>query len=355
MALNELLKRGYWAEAGDTPNAGVVEGAGDVDDINTDNLEKPVDEPQSMAEAISQSIHSQDEPSEPKVPADESKNEEVSSLPDSDAIVDKNKDDDLAEPDPYEPPEDLEKSSKKTQERFHDLVEKNKEKDTRLTELKTENENIISMISSTGATAEQFGSLINLSALMYHPDKADPKAAVDSLYAAASKIAKSSGIDLPGFDPLEGHDDLRTQVDGMEIGLDAAKELAQSRNVQSVRVQQDKEKEQMQESQQRSSQRAEEGKNAVTKYLLNLQNTDIDFEAKAQHLMDAVSGISKTVPPEQWVEHLDRHYKTVNNIIKSAPKIKEASPLRSGGGSGGNKAPASMQEAISQSLQLGSN
>jgi len=366
MAIRELIRRGYWQAAGDDGVDGG--GAGGTDDVD-ENENTGTDDAGSgnenesmattMAEAIAENFSDKDEDdpdkktsTEEATAGEEDAKKLESSLPESDAIVD-DKDKALEKDDLYEEPEGLDKSSPKTQERFKKLVDQNKEKDTAIESLKSENQGIIGMIQDTGATADQFGSLLNLTSLMYHPDKADPKAAVETLYSAASKLAKANGIDLPGSDPLDGHDDLRAKVDKMDITLDDAKEIALSRNRQSTQEQQNTERTTQQEEQNKSAQRVSSGKTAVQEYLLDLQKNDIDFEAKADHLMEAVEGIAKSEPPEKWVEHLDRLYKAIGKVAKTNPKPKDDNneSLRSGRGGGGVKAPGSMGEAISQGLK----
>ncbi len=360
MALRELLRRGYWNAAGsDGSDSGSSVDAGDDhgDDSAVDNEAQANDDaPQTMAEAIAQNFKSDDSDNDSgntdeKPDTDDKSGDVVDSLPDSDAIADEkdNKDD----KDIYEPPEGLDNSSDKTKERFHELVSQNKKKDSRIQELETENDQIISMISGTGATAQQFGELLEISSLMYHPEQSNPKEAIDKLYSAASQIARANGIDLPGYDPLEGHDDLRQKVENMDMTLDAAKELAQHRNRQHIQNERTQEESTQRQEQAAYQSRVAEGKDNIRKYLENLQDNDIDFEAKAEYLMDAVKGIAQEVPPEKWVEHLDRHYKTIDSIVKNRLPPKDPAPLRSGGGGSGVKAPTDMQEAISQGLKLG--
>lgn len=345
MAIRELIRRGYWrgyqeekVEEGE--DLGAVDESGadaaEGEDGATDGGATEDEGDRSLSEEIAKSIGLRD--------ADEEEPDDKQTEPVA-------KDVEPEKTDPYAEPDWLKKSGKQTQDRFHELVRWNKEKDDQLQRLTSDARGFVEMVRETGANQEQFLEVLDTAQLIYHPEKANPQEAVRRLYNAAKMVAESAGIPLPGYDPLEAHKDLAEKVQSLDLDRETAEELARIRNRESVTKRAQEERDRVQQQQQQSAQVTKRAIDSLTKFLTDKQASDVDFPAKADGLMKAAQYARQNLPPNQWPSYMAQQYELIGSYAKTAPSGGHQ-PIRSGGGSKTQKTPGSLQEAIVQRLGL---
>ena len=362
MAIRELIRRGYWQEAAedgaDLPAAaGETEQAEGAEDGQQRGAE---DEGRSLAEEIARSLNvggkddggDEGQPEgEEQVADSEEPPEKTTSLPREQQAQEKKGE----EEDPYAEPEGLKDAARSTQDRFHELVRMNKEKDAKVSEYEQQIAGFRQMIAETGATNEQLLELFDIAAMVYNPEKANPEEAVKRLMAAAENVSKAYGVPLPGRSMLDEFPDLKEKVENMEISQEAAEELAQARVQQRVQQRRQQAQQQTLEQQQAYIARRDQGLENLASYLMELEKNDIDFAAKAEHMKQAMAFAAENLEPEQWLPYAKQQYELVSRMATKASGSKEGDsgrPLRPAGARSGSRQPSDMAEAIKQSLGL---
>ena len=157
---------------------------------------------------------------------------------------------------------------------------------------------------------------------------------------------KNQGGDI---DPLQGFDDLRSQVDEHRITEEAALELARARMDRQAREQAATAQQQNNDTQAQATQARADGIKAVQDWSLALSTKSLDYKAKEPKLLEALDEVMESYPPHLWVKTLETLYKTISVPKAASGSGDNPKPLRPSGG-GGSKAPSNMAEAISQGL-----
>lgn len=232
------------------------------------------------------------------------------------------------EEDPYATPEGL---SERAKERFESLVTAVKAKEETISNFKT-------MLDETGMNDQQIDSSLQLGRLI----QTQPIKAIEVLQRLTASMAEANGVVLEGQDPLTGFDDLREQVENLEITESAAKELASARRQQAVetRRQQAAALEQQQGAQ--YEQRRATGQAQVLQFL-ERASTEIDYEAAAPQLLKSAQYAKDNLMPEQWASFMAQQYAQIKTL--GATPVAGGQPITEQGQSGaGSKAPETLEE-----------
>ena len=367
MAIRELIRRGYWdehEEDGNDLGGGSGDQAGDeggtpveqegaagegADEATAAEGQGEEGKARTLAEEIAQSLgvgkKPEDTAGEGEAPdgKDDGKVRPVSPVPGEKTAK--------AE-DPYAEPEWLKKASPQTQDRFHELVRWNKEKDQHLERLTNDARGFVQMVRDTGANQEQFLEVLDTATLMFHPEKGNPQQAVEKLYNAAKMIAEAAGLPLPGYDPLEAFPDIKERVDNDDLDRATAEELARIRAREKTQERAREQRNHGQQQQQQQEAAITKAVTDLTTFLADKQANDIDFPAKAKIMMEAAEYAKKNLMPHQWLGYMQTQYDFVSKHAKKEAGKDGHRPVRSTGSGGGSKAPETLQDAIKQSLKL---
>lgn len=262
--------------------------------------------------------------------------------------------------DPYATPDELNQEGReKTKERFEKLVAFNKEKDVALEQMQTQIGGFQEVIKSSGASAEEFGQLIEYSSLVKSGDPVNLQRALNILDSNRNAIAVQLGIDLPGADLLSEHPDLQKMIDNMEITRTGALEILKARTQSK---QQEKQNLNVQQQEQQANDYQAAIKSAETELNLldqHYQTNDPDYAFKRQLIHQQIPQIAQTYPPHQWKIQVQMLHQTISNTAgmveqqNQTPKTPE--PLRSSGsGNDGKIGEASTAlEAVNNVLGFG--
>jgi hypothetical protein len=199
-------------------------------------------------------------------------------------------------------------------------------------------DDMIAMVMETGATPDQYGSLLDYVGAVNKAQSGDPKAA-EAAFAMIQReyaeLAKALGKEVPGiYDPLAEHPDLQAEVDeGMSRAR--ALEIAESRRQNALRAQ-------VQEHTARNDQQTRQQQQVIAQGVDSLRAWEADklkdpaYLAIRDQLSAEVAGIKQNLPPAQWVYATDLAYRAIAAQARSsAPREPERKPppgpLRPGG------------------------
>ena len=189
--------------------------------------------------------------------------------------------------------------------------------------------------------------------------------ALEIIEAQRAGVAKQSGKALPGVDLLDDFQDLRAQVDNLEITEERAHEIARYRRQEFAQQQASQRQNETQAQQQASRQVAEsyaadknEAVNGIDKWLKEQAGKDIDHSAKEAALnayIGANQEVLQNLPPKLWLKTLQGVYSSIRGAVPSAGNpgtARQPQPLRPrGGGAGLTKStPNSNREALDRAL-----
>lgn len=279
---------------------------------------------------------SEDDKAEPKkeeeAPADEKKKEGES---------DKKAEDE--KPDDYEIPED---AKGRTRERMEKFVSQLKEKDEQLNQKDEMLGAFKEMLDKTGLDNQELSRVMDIGTML----KYEPEQAYTVLSGVVQNLAKRLGKDFEGVDHLEGHDDLKADVEALRITPEAAKELAVARNQKKQNDHRATQERQQQDQNTKLKQRVETAQAQVSELLKDIQD-DIDYEAIAPHMVDAAKFAGKNLAPETWVEYLKGEFSRIKAVSGQArPKSDNNPVVDDSGPKGGDKVPETLEELADQML-----
>jgi hypothetical protein len=182
----------------------------------------------------------------------------------------------------------------------------------KLLERATFAEEMAETIQKTGASAEQYGQALDYLEVVNHAVKsADPaaaKRALDILRPELEILAKLSGEEIPGFaDPLEGHDDLRAEVEAGDMSRKLALELAAAR----ARDQLTGQRRQAQQQQTEQQAASQQGVEALNGFEAQMTASDPLYAAKRPQLVQMVGWIKANLPPSNWLAATQQAYASI--------------------------------------------
>lgn len=194
-------------------------------------------------------------------------------------------------------------------------------------------DDMVAMVTETGADAEQYGAVLdhlaNANRAFKHGDMEAAQRGYDMAMNEATAFAKLLGKEIPGMvNPIEAHADLVEMLENGDITKQAALEIAASRTQGGVRT-----KIAEQAAQQNQVQQAQEqGANSLRQLDAQWSASDPDYPAKRPALNQMCAFIRKTLPPEQWAAATQQAYATIPAPPRApAPRQPVPGPVRGQG------------------------
>lgn len=196
---------------------------------------------------------------------------------------------------------------------------------------------LIDMVRSTGAPAEDFGRSLDYLSLVSaarNGDRAAAEKAYDVLHSEFAALCQALGKEVPGvFDPLAAHADLREEIEKGDITRTRAIELANQRN-QAALAEQGRTQAQERDILAKEAQAAEQQALDHARVALNdlgtqLATDDPHYAAKQPALLAEIAKIRKDFPPSQWALKAALAYQRIPNP-KPKPGVATGSSVPSG-------------------------
>ena len=258
----------------------------------------------------------------------------------------------------YAEPEGL---TPKSSERFHALVEDNKEQralnaqmDQRMRALDGD----LQFMRNTFFTDEQStNDFMEFAGYREALKRGDFNSAMGMLQQQVEQLQLLAGRKLE-VDPLATFPDLRQQVDDMSMDEAHALELARHRAIQAQQQQYAQQQAQQQARQEQSQEQAQQTMTQAVGVINQMEAQwmaqDLNYPAKKQKLMELIPQIQQSFPPQLWPQQIGLLYQTLSGVTTapqpSAPRTLRNAPLRPTGGGGGRPEPANALEAMNQAL-----
>lgn len=175
-------------------------------------------------------------------------------------------------------------------------------------------DDLIGMVTETGATPEQYGMTLDYLAAVNKAAQGDQAAgdkAIELWLEEGKAIHAVLGREMPGVhDPLEAHADLRQQVEDGDITRKAAMELVQSRNLQQrTAAQQQAQAKQASEQKQAQAQQ-QAGIDALNAWEAG-KKSDPAYAQIRPTLSAEVAKIRQKFPAHLWAEATEMAYQGI--------------------------------------------
>lgn len=214
-------------------------------------------------------------------------------------------------------------------------------------------EDLVGMVSETGATPDMYSSMLDYMKDAVAGANGDPEAAQRAYERTLKELAvwsKLVGKEVPGVvDPLEGHDDLKTDIENGELSRARALEIVQQRNASTLyrgRIARDE--------QNGAQQRAQEaGRNALNSLEAQLQAADPDYARKREFFLPIVRRIAAKYPADQWAAEAQAAYMEIPAlpaVAASTPKRPTPGPVHSGARMNVAAVPKDPMEALEMGI-----
>lgn len=197
-------------------------------------------------------------------------------------------------------------------------------------------EDMVKMVTDTGATAEDYGATLDFLGLMgqvRQGDRAAAEKAYEMVQGQVTELAKFLGKEVPGVhDPLQDHADLAEAVDAGDITRKHALELAAARAQQQAQQQ----RQQLEMQTQAGAQEQAQAIGWLQQYDAQMVAADPTYAAKRPILDALVKNIRATLPPAQWPQAVQSAYASIPAISTApapaaAPSKPPPGPMRPGG------------------------
>lgn len=259
-------------------------------------------------------------------------------------------------------PEEKKALGAKAQARFGEVIGALKERETAIATLTAQMKplqqaraDIQGILHETNTTPEQLSAYLEYNRMRQSGNAQELETALAfierqraQLYAALGREPQGGGIDL-----LQGFDDLKKAVEDDEMTRERALELARLRRNEAARTQAAQRQQNQQRTAQTQQQQYQQASNKalgdIEAWTAQLQKGDLDYKAKEDKLLAEIDEVVKNYPPAQWLPTLKLLYKGIA-IQKASSVPGGPRPLRPSGAKAGDKAPASMLDAINQGL-----
>lgn len=201
------------------------------------------------------------------------------------------------------------------------------------------------IIQETKASPDQVDAMFGYIEMV---NKGNLEMAFQILETERNELARRLGKPAPGVDLLEGFDDLKAEVQHMQMTPERAAEIARYRR-QQAEQQHYQQRAQQEEAQTQAQQQAKDvAMNDIAAWMHELKANDIDFAAKDKMLAPKIAEILSELEPKHWLRQLRLYYDSLQ--VQQPRPVREAQPLRPQSGGGGKAAPRSMLEAINGGL-----
>ena len=253
----------------------------------------------------------------------------------------------------YTEPEGL---TPKSYERFHALVEDNKEQralNAQLDQQMRVMDEDLQFMRDTFFTDEQSANdFMQFAGYREALKHGDFDSAMGMLQQQVQQLQLRAGRKLE-VDPLSAFPDLRQQVDDMSIDEAHALELARHRAIQAQQQQQAQQQARMEQGEQQVQRAMYDAVQQINQMEAQWAAQDLNYPAKKQKLMEMIPQIQQTIPPHLWPKQVAMLYQTLGSMStaqSAAPRTLKNAPLRPTGGGGGRPEPANALEAMNQAL-----
>jgi hypothetical protein len=246
-----------------------------------------------------------------------------------------------------------------TQKRMTKLVEIAKDLTGKFESAQRDRNEIIGMITETGATAAQYTQALQYLKMVNSRDPQQIQAAIGVMQAELAALSRMAGVPVAGVDNLSKHADLKAAVEAKQITQQLAEEIAAGREQRTVQTEQSRIAQQTQQEQTQEHARGVAALNDIGK---QLAKTDPNYRVKAQAVLAQIGDQMRQLPPSQWAQTFLVAYTTFKApaaqrpVAPTArkPVVPKNQPLRGNNPSGGQQAaPKSLEEAIGMGIAAG--
>jgi hypothetical protein len=243
-----------------------------------------------------------------------------------------------------------------TQKRMVKLVEIAKDLTVKHESAQRDRNEIIGMITDTGANAVQYTSALAYLKMVNSGDPTQIRQAIAVMQNELTALSRMAGVPVPGVDLLGNHPDLKAAVDAKQITPEIAHELAASREQRSVQAQQ-VQTSQLTQQQQQAEHNA--GVRALNEIGKELAARDPNYRTKAVAVLKGIEAQMKQQPPSQWAQTFLVAYTTFKPpaapaAVRKTPVVPKNQPLRGNNPSGGQQStPKNLAEAIDFGIAAG--
>lgn len=118
---------------------------------------------------------------------------------------------------------------RETKERIRTLVDRTKSAETSLTQVTKDRDELISAITDTGATPQQYAATLDYLQWVNSGDRNQQMKAANFMIRELSALSRIGGFRIPGVTTYAGHPDLEAAVAAGQMKPELAEELAASR------------------------------------------------------------------------------------------------------------------------------
>ena len=210
------------------------------------------------------------------------------------------------------------------------------------------------MVKSTGMSAQEFAQTLEFGRLVSSGDEKNLRVALEMIENQRAMLYQKLGVEAPGVDLLQGHDDLKQAVDNMEITRERAVELAKYRKQQQEVQQRQQVERQTVQQQQEFQQQVQQAAQSMEAYL-QTRAQEIDHPARMKVITDHfknpanLQAFVSTYQPHQWAATIKMMYDNIQ-VPRAAASPQ---PIRSRPATLGNPAPnaASPIDRIAQRME----
>lgn len=211
---------------------------------------------------------------------------------------------------------------------------------------------IMGVLEETHTTGEELSAYLEFNRLVKSGDAKDLETALNIVEEQRAVLYRALGKEPAGgdIDLLADFPDLKADVDEARITRERALEIANGRREKASRDAEAQQRGRQQQSVQQVQQARDNALSSIEGWVKEIAKSDIDYKAKEAKVIDQVDEVIKNYPADQWLPTLKLLYKGIV-ITKGAPQQRRSEqPLRPSGAKPGQKAPATMEEAINQGL-----
>lgn len=190
-------------------------------------------------------------------------------------------------------------------------------------------EDMVQMVSETGATPDQYGMALDYLGLISKAARGDMSAAEQAyttMMAEASVLAKMLGKELPGVhDPLADHADLQAEVAAGDLPRARALEIAATRAREATTTAATRHQ---QETAQQAQQAEQGGISWLKQFDTQMKAEDPAYLAKRPALNEAVAQIRERYHPSDWPQQTALAYARIAAPAPAAVPPPAAAPAQ---------------------------
>lgn len=210
------------------------------------------------------------------------------------------------------------------------------------------------LVKSTGMSPQEFAQTLEFGRLVNSGDEKNLRVALEMIENQRAALYQKLGVEAPGVDLLQGHDDLKQAVDNMEITRERAVELAKYRKQQAEVTQRQQVEQQSVQQQQAFQQQVHQAAGAMEAYLQTRAN-EVDHPARMKVITEHFKNPANlqkfvsTYQPQQWAATIQMMYDNIQ-VPRAAASPQ---PIRSRPATLGNPAPnaAAPIDRVAQRLE----